>query len=493
MQQKPAPMTKSELTQHLKELSQREAYFRKIAEYAPVMLWMSDIEGKSLFCNKKWQKFTGFNAVVDPGSVWLDALHPDEREACLAAFKKAFAAQLPFKMEYRLRRHDGEYRWLLDIGEPYYDHQGDFIGFIGSSQDITERKQAEKGLQRSFDELNRRERESALLTEMNGCLQVCRSMEETHPVIKLFAKQLFSGYAGLIGTINDSRSLVETIVEWGGGTDSETLFPPEDCWSLRQGKPHTVADPKEGLLCAHVGKNIENGYLCLSMTAYGETRGILHLQLLGNASNDHRKDGIRTVVNLAVTFADQVALALANLKLREALQHQSVRDPLTQLYNRRYLLETLERELARAKRNKLRVGVVMIDVDHFKQYNDIHGHDAGDALLREFGAFLKHQARKEDIPCRYGGEEFVLVMPGFELDRLLQRCDDIRKKTKQLIVKHRDHKLETVTISMGVSIFPDHGETPEVLITAADAAMYQAKHKGRDRVVPAVTDGNAAS
>ncbi len=484
MNKSPAQLNKAELLQAYQALAAREANFRTIAECSPVMLWMTDGTGKSQFFNQKWLKFTGFSGEGDPGNVWFDALHPEERKKCLASFQAAFKAQRPFQMEYQLRRHDGEYRWILDTGEPRYDAGGSFAGYIGSSQDITERKLAETGLQHSFSELDRHDRENTLLGEMNSCLQVCRTIEETYPVISLYAKRLFSDNPGLICVINNSRSLVETIVEWGGSHDSETVFNPEDCWSLRQGKPHRVTDPQEALRCWHVKKEAANGYLCLPMTAYGETRGIIHLQFpKQNGLANGQEKGFETVKTLAAIFANQVALALANLKLREALQQQSVRDPLTQLFNRRYLLETMERELARAKRSQLSLGVIMIDVDHFKGYNDTYGHDAGDAVLRVFGEFLKKQTRREDIPCRYGGEEFVMVLPGIDEKNLLSRCEDIRNKTKLLLVEHRDQKLGTITISLGAALFPQHGQIPDELITAADTAMYQAKKQGRDRVV----------
>ena len=480
----PSQLNKPELFQEYQLLAARESNFRTIAEYSPVMLWMTDSAGKSQFFNQKWLRFTGVVDANDPGNVWVDALHPDERKNCLEAFQAAFKAQRSFNMEYQLRRYDGEYRWILDTGEPHYDDNGRFVGFIGSSQDITERKLAEKALQHSFAELNRHDREQTLLSEMSSCLQVCRSIEETFPVVSLYAKRLFPDNPGLISIINNSRSLVETIVEWHDGHDSETVFDLEDCWALRQGRPHIVINPQEALNCWHIKNKPINGYLCLPMTAYGETKGIIHLQLPVSYQQTHEQPkAFEAVKSLATIFANQVALALANLKLREALQQQSVRDPLTQLYNRRYLLESMTREFAFAKRKQHFVGVIMIDVDHFKSYNDTYGHDAGDAVLRAFGAFLQKQTRHEDIASRYGGEEFVMIFSGIEEADLLKRCEEIRNKTKLLVVEHPGQSLGTISISLGAALYPQHGQTPDEVITAADTAMYQAKKLGRDRVV----------
>jgi diguanylate cyclase (GGDEF)-like protein/PAS domain S-box-containing protein len=476
---------KIDLLKDYQSLAASEARFRIIAELAPVMLWMTDASGKSQFYNQKWLRFTGFTGQdsLQSARAWFDALHPDDRERCIACFQKAFQAHLPFQMEYRLRRHDGEYRWVLDMGEPRNASDGSFAGFVGSSQDITERKCAEEALRLSCLKLERLNWENALLGEMNGCLQVCRSIAEIYPVIGHYARKLFADHSGVLCLINSSRSLVEAIVEWGPAQSSETVFSLDDCWALRQGKPHRVDDPRDGLLCNHVKKNANAGYLCRPMSAYGETMGVLYVQLSEQEGDENRGEASTEIVtHLAATFADNMALAIANLKLREALQNQSERDPLTQLYNRRHMLDSMERELARAKRNQSTVGVIMIDVDHFKLYNDTHGHGAGDAVLRSLGAFLKHHARKEDIPCRYGGEEFVIVMAGINEENILNRCEVLRKNVKELAVEYGGQQLGAITLSLGAALFPLHGETIEAVLNAADTALYLAKRSGRDRV-----------
>jgi diguanylate cyclase (GGDEF)-like protein len=185
---------------------------------------------------------------------------------------------------------------------------------------------------------------------------------------------------------------------------------------------------------------------------------------------------------LADTVARQIALALANLSLREQLQQQAIRDPLTGLHNRRYLDETLPRELQRAGRQGQPVGVIMLDIDHFKRFNDTYGHDAGDTLLRVAGDFLQQHTRGDDIACRYGGEEFTLVLPGASLADTQQRAEELRAGIQSLNVAHQGQPLDKVTASLGIAIFPAHGSTAEVLVSAADQALYQAKRNGRNRV-----------
>ena len=180
--------------------------------------------------------------------------------------------------------------------------------------------------------------------------------------------------------------------------------------------------------------------------------------------------------------ADHLGLALAKLKLQETLQNLSIRDPLTGLFNRRYMEESMERELRRAERKVKQVGVIMADIDHFKRFNDTFGHDAGDCLLREVAKVLARQVRGGDIVCRYGGEEFTIIMQEVTLAITQQRAEFLKESVRNLKVYQGDRALDPVTLSLGVAMFPDHGETYRAVLAAADVALYQAKQSGRDRV-----------
>ncbi len=167
------------------------------------------------------------------------------------------------------------------------------------------------------------------------------------------------------------------------------------------------------------------------------------------------------------------------------LREQSVRDLLTGLFNRRYMEETLDRELSRAARKQLPLGIIMLDIDHFKQYNDTYGHAGGDELLRLVGIFLKEHNRLADVACRYGGEEFILIMPEASLEVTRERAEYMCEEIKNLHVPFQEQILEAVTISIGVAVFPMNGSNREAILRAADAALYQAKDAGRDRVIVA--------
>jgi diguanylate cyclase (GGDEF)-like protein len=183
--------------------------------------------------------------------------------------------------------------------------------------------------------------------------------------------------------------------------------------------------------------------------------------------------------------AAQLGLALANVQLRETLRTQSIRDPLTGLFNRRYMEETLDREAHRARRASGSTSVLMVDIDGFKEQNDSFGHDAGDAILRELAALLVRNLRKEDVACRYGGEEFVLVLPDAALEHAARRAEQLRLAVKQMRVAHHELSLGPITVSIGVSAFPEHGADAQTLLRAADAALYVSKRQGKDRVTVA--------
>jgi diguanylate cyclase (GGDEF)-like protein len=333
-------------------------------------------------------------------------------------------------------------------------------------------------------ELEARNKETLLLNEMGDRLQTCLTTEEACGVITKSALSLFPNDSGALFVTNPSKNLVEVMAVWGGYAPGEPVFAPEDCWALRSGRLYRVDDPAKTPLCAHVRSGAENGYLCVPMVAQGEAVGILHLEM-GAATPGGRPAMTDAKNRLAISVADHLALALSSLRLRETLHIQSIRDPLTGLFNRRYMEESLEREIRRADRKQRPLAALMLDLDHFKRYNDTLGHAAGDAMLRAIGSFLQTRMRKDDIVCRYGGEEFTIIMPESSLAIAKQRAERLRLQGKELDISLNGQFLGSVTFSVGIACFPDHGTTGEQLLRAADLALYRAKAAGRDCVMAA--------
>ena len=282
--------------------------------------------------------------------------------------------------------------------------------------------------------------------------------------------------SGAVFLFNAPRTLVEAASLWGELSPAEMVFAPDDCWALRRGRAHGLAELQSGFQCRHVEAQ-QRAYLCVPLVAQGEAIGIFHV-LLG--SSDPKQAEAKQ--NLALRLADHLGLALAKLKLQETLQHLSVRDPLTGLFNRRYMEESMERELCRAERQGKQVGVIMADIDHFKRFNDTFGHEAGDTLLKEVAKVMGQHIRGSDIACRYGGEEFTIIMTDVSPAIVAQRAEQLREAVQRITAYHGDRVLDPITLSLGVAIFPDHGDTHKAVLRAADVALYQAKQSGRDQV-----------
>ena len=307
---------------------------------------------------------------------------------------------------------------------------------------------------------------------MNEFLQTCTNLEESKTIIADLLTPVFPHAGGVIYIINDSKNIFDTFAIWGD-INSKERFEPKKCWAIRKGNLHLAYPDSSGLYCSHISneKNL-SPTLCLPMIAKGENIGMLYLSFEKTTKIPHETQ------ELAETVAHNLAISFANLKLQQELRNQSFRDALTGLYNRRYLIESLKRELERAHRKQQFVSVITLDVDRFKSFNDLYGHSAGDLVLSEIGSYLLSNIRQYDVACRYGGEELTIVMPDASAKDAMIRAEKIRQGIKNLQLKHEGQKLKPVTVSMGISCFPEDGRDPEDLILIADKALYSAKKGG---------------
>jgi diguanylate cyclase (GGDEF)-like protein/PAS domain S-box-containing protein len=423
------------------------------------------------------------------------ALHPNDCDNVLLAFEQAIYDNQPYQVEFRIVWPDGTIRYVQACGKLIRNSKGKPLRFLGTALNITKVKQVEESLRHTneqlqirIDELARRSHEINLLSKMSNLLQTCLTCEEAYKIIVQFMARFFPNTIGMLAMFEASSDMLESVATWGKVSSIQSpkktkkmVFASKDCWSLRQSRPYCMSDKRIYPLCNHSFSEVAAIYLCVPMIAQGELLGLLHIAqptLNPDCLNEAHQ-------HLAETITEQISLALANLKLRESLRNQSIRDALTGLYNRRYLEDALEREFYRADRNQQTVGIIMVDIDFFKQFNDSFGHDAGDLVLKTLGNFLNDYIRKGDIACRYGGEEFTLILPGAPLEVLQRRAEMIRSKIKLLSVKHCNKDLGPITLSIGVATFPQHGHRFEEVLQAADAALYCAKREGRDKVIVA--------
>lgn len=340
-----------------------------------------------------------------------------------------------------------------------------------------ELEQSNLQVQQSLLALERTHRETMLIGEVVELLQACGTAAESEALMARFGPKLFPSERGAIYLYRASRNLLELATGWGGDGQQPKMFTPDDCWALRRGRTHVIQGDGQDVYCRHLHAAAADSAsaICIPMMAQGEATGLLVLE--GESAGI--PEDTRRLASLA---AEQIALALANLQLREKLRDQAIRDPLTAMYNRRYFEETAARELLRAGETGSPVGVIMIDVDHFKRFNDSHGHEAGDAVLQRVGLMLQTHTRVEDVVCRYGGEEFIMLLPGLASEAIAKRAEQFREAIRELIVRFHGETLASITVSCGVSVFPNQGRTCAELIDAADHALYRAKQAGRNRV-----------
>jgi diguanylate cyclase (GGDEF)-like protein/PAS domain S-box-containing protein len=494
---------------------ERELYFQTMAEAVPEIIWTADPDGMDDFFNQKCFDYTGLPLDQLKGLGWQKIIHPDDLDGCASRWKDALHTGDPYDVEYRLRGKDGTYRWFLGRANPIRNPAGEIVKWFGSCTDIENQKQNQQVLEeqilertvqladtntrlqeemlekdfarseldqqneRMLEELKKRSERAAMLARMGELLQSCISRDEVFAAALGYAPKIFPAVPGALALLDASRNLAEVIGSWSDCHLPALVFEPASCWALRTGHPHLVLTGDSTAPCAHAA-GVKNTYLCTPILAQGETLGVVHFQATDEAPKMDASE-----LSFKTTFAAQVGLSIANIRLREALRTQSVRDALTGLYNRRYLEETLEREVRRAARAAQSLGLLMIDLDHFKNFNDTYGHDAGDAVLRETALFLAKGIRAEDFVCRFGGEEFVVILPTADLESSRARGERLRLKMRELTIMYQGKSLGMVTISVGVAVFPEHGRSPKELMAAADAALYQAKRGGRDVVVVA--------
>lgn len=394
-------------------------------------------------------------------------------------------------------------------------------------QEVLERKHAEAQLkaanlelQYRLGELAQRNQEIALLGQLGHYLHACQNLAEAYAILPKLLAAMFPQVSGRLYLFSDltsrlnpgiqddvraqfapeyaeqSSDLTSNIMAWG------TPAPPlcltnslEACWAIRQGKSHQGQQGQVHRGCQQCMIVEDWNYrLCVPMLTQGRSIGLLILGsdwVISEATHQ-----------LAVTVAEHVALALANLKLREDLHYQSVRDPLTGLFNRRYLQTALDRELGQAVCHRQVLSLIMLDIDYFKRLNDTLGHEAGDQVLQKLGQLLLSNSRSTDVICRYGGEEITLILPNTDLQSAYRRAEKLRQQIRQFqffpanlgadavshdtvshdAAAHAAAQQQIVTVSLGISSFPLHGQTADELLRTADNALYQAKRLGRDRV-----------
>src|SRR5439155_6514373 len=297
--------------------------------------------------NSAWEKTLGYSKEELLSRPFTDFIHPDDVEPTRKKVKELTQGTNTIAFDNRYRTKNGDYRWLRWTSTAVLDEQL----IYSAARDITERRELEISRTRHAEHL-------ALVSQTRDRLQSCETAADAHKVIDRMAPQLFPGLSGAVYQLAASRNLLERAAAWGAESPTENFIGPTDCLALKRGRAG-ITHPESPLHCQHID-GFSASYVCVPMVALNDTIGMLHLrqQTADKPIND-------THLTFALSIADQIALTLANLRLRETLRSQSIRDPLTGLFNRRYLEESLEREIHRCSRNQTPLAVLMLDLDHF--------------------------------------------------------------------------------------------------------------------------------
>ncbi|MDT9598946.1 diguanylate cyclase [Sphingosinicella rhizophila] len=343
-------------------------------------------------------------------------------------------------------------------------------------------------------ELQRLERERAadgrmrdLLGRMTQRLQGCDTMEDLAEIVSRFATEIAPAYSGRLYVHRSDRDVMAEACSWQQPLHSPPEFAPTHCWALRRGQLHRSGGGQIDIPCLHIDGATRPNASCVPLAAQGETIGLLYFE-----QHEAEVEAPAIADVYVELIAETVSLALANLRLRDALRKKALVDPLTGLLNRHQLEDMFNAHVANAQRRGEPLSCIMMDVDHFKRFNDRFGHDAGDEILRAVGSILANATREVGTAFRYGGEEFLLLLPQFALDQAENRCADVRERIRKLSIQHEGRMLGPITASFGIAGFPNHGSA-DALLRTADAALLRAKEQGRDRIVIATERGAEAA
>lgn len=368
-------------------------------------------------------------------------------------------------------------------------------GYVVTFTDVTEARKMAQDLENAISEaaaaeqrmaevlnLERaRQKEAQLIGQLDEWLQSSKSLAELFNIVAAFMERLLPSSRGELLVYSNSRDVLEAACSWGA-MEPAAQIAPDSCWALRRGRSYLYAPEEICFVCEHVEEAAEKhdgAYICVPIIAHGDTVGLLHVNL-GDRST---VAGQTEPTELAMWCGEHISMAIANVKLRDELHAQSIRDPLTGLYNRRYFMDAMRREIGKSSGRRQGFGLISFDADHFKRFNDDHGHDAGDMVLQAISEAMLDTLPHEAISCRVGGEEFAAILPGTDRRAAMQITESMRERIAALQVRHMHGVLPKVTISAGVSIYPRNGQTPMDLIKSADQALYKAKGDGRNCVV----------
>jgi diguanylate cyclase (GGDEF)-like protein/PAS domain S-box-containing protein len=462
-----------------------ETRYRELFENAYDIVYALDLDGKITSVNKAVERILGYSRAEALQMQFSQMVAPECQERSRSMIDLQIADKTPLTQDLEAITKDGS-RTILEVSSCLIFRKGKPFGIQGIARNITERKNAEESLRQAnkkleswVQQLEQRTREMTLLSEMGDILRACLTTEEVYEVIVQASQELFPAQGGALFAMGPLRNIVEAVAQWGDSPRGESTFTPDECWALRRGRVHWVEDTRIGLLCKHLHSTPPRGYLCVPMMAQSEAVGVLHLAQGEDSQMPEAKQ------KLAMAMAEHVAMALSNLRLHETLRNQSIRDPLTGLFNRSFMEESLELELRRAVRTQHSICAIMLSLDNFQVINENYGLNTGDSILRRIGMLIQANVRKGDIACRFSGYTYVIILPQSSYEAGQTRAHALCNLARALDLKYRGEEVGFISASAGIAIFPNHGQNVESLLRSAEAALARARVVGGNCVVVA--------
>ncbi len=470
---------------------------------------VTDMDGQMTFANDVALRLLGLRldqVVGRPLDATLVLVDATTRQPIPSLVAQVLTVGEPLHLTFPvlLLAHDGQV-WPIEGDAAPIRADGDrLIGMVSVVREISARqkaevaqREAEAALRTSNAQLatalraqERRIADLIILGDLGKALTGCTSVEEGYAVIARAAHQLFPDVAGGLYMARRTPTVLDAVITWGSSLHPHPPLRAASCRVLCEEQIFLGMETCGGCSCDALPPDLSPYALCVPLSIKGEPLGVIHTHLAAAAQTGDPSGALQR--QLALAFGEQVAIGLANVRLRATLREQAIHDPLTGLVNRRYLEESMERELHRAMRDHYPVGVIMLDVDHFKLINDTYGHDAGDAVLRALGGLLRGMVRAGDVVCRYGGEEFVFILPAAPPPVVAGRAEAIRAAVSTLVIAHNDLVLPPITVSLGTSVVATSQASVAAALAEADAALYMAKRAGRNRVVAHESDRSLA-
>ncbi len=455
----------------------------EIVRHATDSVVIADAQGRTVWVNEQFTAMSGYTLEEmlgrTPGSVLQGH---DTDPATVAELRAAIARQTEITREILNYRKDGTPYWIKLTINPLFDARDNLTGFISIERDVTQYRDLIDQAASISEQERENSRTLRLIGQMSSWLFSAQSLDELVAIIAESMAHIFPHADGSLYLFSHSRDCLEYAGGWGGPKDTEHQFRADECWALRRGRSYAYGAHEIAIRCSHV-INSPGAYACIPIVAHGDTIGLLHFdfyRLPATGLNEAQRARLERKLELAQICVEQISLATAIVRLQTELRDKSVKDALTGLWNRRWFLDMAASELRRTHKAGKPLALVMLDVDHFKRFNDEHGHDAGDTALKVLSAHLADIDREGVYAARFGGEEFALICANMECREAAALVDTLRDKVASAPILHAGQRLPSLNFSAGVAQAETVADL-RTLIACADKALYAAKAAGRQQ------------